>query len=162
MKTILACVDFSEVTSPVLETAAAMGAAFGAKVYLLNIVETRLVPADFTVPTTTPTYLYEVRAARTRLNELRESLSSHGLEAATDLVETHARPAEQILDEARSCEADLIILGSHGHGAVYRLVMGSTAEAVVRGASCPVLLVPSRRAGEASKREKKEVAATKA
>jgi nucleotide-binding universal stress UspA family protein len=50
-------------------------------------------------------------------------------------------PAREILDAARSWEADLVVIGSQGHGHFEQFVLGSVANAVVRGAHCPVLLV---------------------
>lgn len=48
-------------------------------------------------------------------------------------------PVVQILALARDCQADLIVMGTHGHSAMHGLLMGSVAEKVVRGAACPVL-----------------------
>jgi nucleotide-binding universal stress UspA family protein len=49
--------------------------------------------------------------------------------------------AQEILQMAARIDADLIFVGSHGHRGLQRLLLGSTAERVVRGASCPVLVV---------------------
>ena len=48
---------------------------------------------------------------------------------------------EVLLDAARA--ADLLVLGSHGHGRIFHAVLGSVADACVRGATCPVLIVPA-------------------
>jgi nucleotide-binding universal stress UspA family protein len=56
----------------------------------------------------------------------------------------HARigkPAQEILDLSKELGADLILIGTHGFTGVERLIMGSTAERVVREAGCPVLVV---------------------
>lgn len=56
----------------------------------------------------------------------------------------HARigePVKEILDVAREIGADMIVLGSHGRGAMGRLLIGSVSEAVLHGAECPVLVV---------------------
>jgi nucleotide-binding universal stress UspA family protein len=47
---------------------------------------------------------------------------------------------EVLLDCAEG--ADLLVLGSHGHGRLYHAVLGSVAEACVRGGICPVVIVP--------------------
>jgi nucleotide-binding universal stress UspA family protein len=51
------------------------------------------------------------------------------------------KPADKIVDAAKDWPADLIVLGSHGRGGVSRLVLGSVAEAVMRHAPCPLLIV---------------------
>ena len=60
----------------------------------------------------------------------------------------HARigkPAQEILELAEDVGADLVLVGTHGYTGVQRLVMGSTAEQVVRTAGCPVLVVRAKR-----------------
>lgn len=51
------------------------------------------------------------------------------------------KPADELLATAREWNADLIVIGTHGRSGVSRLVMGSTAESVLRRATCPVLIV---------------------
>jgi nucleotide-binding universal stress UspA family protein len=67
-----------------------------------------------------------------------------GVEARTLLVEAKGRTiAEAILDQARKLRADVIVLGTHGRRGLRRVLMGSDAEAVLREARIPVLLVRS-------------------
>ena len=51
------------------------------------------------------------------------------------------KPAAEIVKGAKDWRADLIVIGSHGRGRVERLLLGSVAEAVMRHATCPVLVV---------------------
>ncbi len=51
------------------------------------------------------------------------------------------KPAAEVVKAARDWPADLIVVGSHGRGGVERLLLGSVAEAVMRHAACPVLVV---------------------
>lgn len=55
-------------------------------------------------------------------------------------VEVHAQPARAILDVAREVDADLIALSTHGHGALKRVLIGSVADKVIRGAAVPTLV----------------------
>ena len=50
-------------------------------------------------------------------------------------------PATAILEVARENSADLIVIGTHGRKGLLRILMGSVAESVLRGATCPVLVV---------------------
>jgi nucleotide-binding universal stress UspA family protein len=52
----------------------------------------------------------------------------------------HGRPASSIVDEAAEMEADLVVVGSRGHGTIATMVLGSTASEVVDHAPCPVLV----------------------
>jgi nucleotide-binding universal stress UspA family protein len=51
---------------------------------------------------------------------------------------------ETIVEQADQTLADMIVIGSHGHGALFRMVLGSVSEGVVRQTDCPVLVVPIR------------------
>jgi nucleotide-binding universal stress UspA family protein len=67
-------------------------------------------------------------------------------------------PAEQLLEA--TCDTDLLVLGSHGRGAMGRLIMGSVCDAVVRAAACPVLVIPPDVAGKEAPVERAAVAVT--
>ena len=49
-----------------------------------------------------------------------------------------------IIEQSSRLDADLIVIGSHGHGSVYKTLVGSVSEGVIRKANCPVLIVPHR------------------
>jgi nucleotide-binding universal stress UspA family protein len=62
----------------------------------------------------------------------------------SDRVRIHVRvgtPMEQIVELARTTEADLLVVGTHGRTGIRRLILGSVAEAVVARAPCSVLVV---------------------
>ena len=52
---------------------------------------------------------------------------------------------ETIIEEAGRLKVDMIVVGSHGHGAMYQLLVGSVSEGVLHRATCPVLVVPARK-----------------
>ena len=70
---------------------------------------------------------------------------AHGDEV-TDVV--YGRPLDAILTYAEAQACDVIVMGTHGRGGVIRLALGSTTDAVMRGADRPVLVVPARAPGE--------------
>jgi nucleotide-binding universal stress UspA family protein len=80
------------------------------------------------------------RQARQRLAELLVDNDSPPLQTEP-IVLTASAPAPAIVDYATSADIDLIVVGTHGRGAVVHLLMGSVAERVVRIAHCPVLAV---------------------
>jgi len=55
-------------------------------------------------------------------------------------VESHEQPARAILDDAETNAVDLIAVATQGRGGVKRLLLGSVADKVVRGAATPVLV----------------------
>lgn len=84
--------------------------------------------------------------ARSYVREVGDRLREHGADVSTTVcVGTH--PAREILVEAESMQADLVVVSTHARGQVGRLVLGSVADKVLRGASTPVLLDPIREPG---------------
>ena len=80
-------------------------------------------------------------AGTDRLRELAARCGKRGVE--TETVHRVGLPVDEIL--ARAKKADYIVMGSHGHGAVYDLLVGSTTHGVLKQAPCPVVIVPPAR-----------------
>jgi nucleotide-binding universal stress UspA family protein len=74
---------------------------------------------------------------RTRLNEaIPDSVRTY---CAVDTVFATGKPYREILRVAEEQNADLLVIGIHGRGAIDRFLFGSTAQHLVRQAPCPVL-----------------------
>jgi nucleotide-binding universal stress UspA family protein len=135
IRTILHPTDFSERAGYALHLAAALARDYGARLVVLHVVTPPTVVYGEAVVPVSPE---ELRApAREQLDRLR--LPRPDVRAERRLEEGEA--VEEILRVARDIGADLIVLGTHGRTGLGRLLMGSTAETVVRKASCPVLTV---------------------
>jgi nucleotide-binding universal stress UspA family protein len=80
------------------------------------------------------------RDAQAALERVEAAAREAGLQIESRMEEGR-RPDEVILEVAKSCEADLIVLGSHGRTGLSRLLMGSVSERVLGNAQCPVLVV---------------------
>jgi nucleotide-binding universal stress UspA family protein len=78
-----------------------------------------------------------------QIQEIAKRLREEGLEATALLV--HGPTVEYILKEASELDVDMIVVGSHGRGAVYQLLVGSVSEGLLRKSRCPVLVVPTRK-----------------
>ena len=144
MKTILLPVDFSNVTTRLIETARTFAAAFGSRVVLLNVAEPEpdFVGFEAGPPTVRINVARDFKAERQRLDELKTQLVSSGGEVVA--LHIQGPTVEKILHEAEEQHAELIIMGSHGHGALYELLVGGVTQGVIKGAACPVLVVPAK------------------
>lgn len=141
---ILAAVDFSAVTGDVLATLRRIGAAMPVKVRLVHVAPP---DPDFVGYGAGPDVVRgQVAAERKswhqKLQQHAEELRSAGVETTALLLQ--GATVATLVAEAEKLSAGLIVLGSHGHGAVYDLLVGSVAEGVVRKSRVPVLLVPAR------------------
>lgn len=146
MRTILVPIDFSEVTERVVETAGNLAKAFSGKICLLHVAapDPAFVGWDPGPDVVRHQRATDLRDEHRRIQDLADDLRGRGLDAQALLVQ--GSTADMILERAAKLEADLIVLGSHGHGALYRALLGSISEAVVRKATCPVLIIPVREA----------------
>jgi nucleotide-binding universal stress UspA family protein len=148
MKIILAALDFSAVGTAVIEQAARLAEGFGAKLWLVHVAapDPDFVGYDAGPPNVRDQVAHELRDAHRRVQDAANGLRARGLDAAA--LQVQGPTADTIVSEAERLGADVIILGSHGHGALHRALLGSVSEGVLRSAACPVLIVPAPRATE--------------
>jgi nucleotide-binding universal stress UspA family protein len=144
MNTILVPIDFSDVTDRVVDQACAMAKALGSKLVLLHISEpdpdfVGFEPGPLVVRTAVAR---DFKAEHQRLDELKAKAGSSGLEVAA--IHLQGPLVEKILNHATEHGADMIVMGSHGHGSFYELLVGSVTSGVLRDARCPVLVVPAK------------------
>jgi len=74
---------------------------------------------------------------------LADAAARAGPDVSVTVAGAGGDPAEQILLYATGHSIDLIVVGTHGRTGASRVLLGSVAERVVRGARCPVLVVPA-------------------
>ena len=140
IKNILVPVDFSDYSKQALQYAVPLAEKLGAVVTLLHVVEPRIYPENLVLP-------LEAEDVNSRLmkdgQDMLESLRREELDADVTSVSmvTLGKPFQQIIDTAKSMHADLIIIATHGYTGLKHVLLGSTAERVVRHAPCPVLTV---------------------
>ena len=82
---------------------------------------------------------YHADEAAKVLQPIERFLARHPITSSTTWAV--GMPAEEIVDAAARIHADLIVMGTHGHGVIGRALMGSVAQHVVTGSRVPVLLV---------------------
>ena len=144
MKTIVALIDFSDVTAKVLEQAQKSAQLSGARVILMHVVPKEPVVVDFGL--VSPTILKRpseeaIKADHEKLLGFRDSLVQAGVHAvAEQLLEGGV---DKILEDSRRWDAEMIILGSHHHSPLYNLFIGSFTKDISKKAHCPVLVVPA-------------------
>jgi nucleotide-binding universal stress UspA family protein len=138
---ILVPTDFSEASQPALRYAAALARPCGGEVTCMHVIEPPPYP-EFGyahVPTKEAALR---REAIKKLDVCCHDLSQAGIK--THSVLRNGSAFREIAEQVREHGADLILIGTHGRGAVAHALFGSTAERVVRHAPCPVLVVRER------------------
>ena len=143
LRQILLPTDFSGCANYAFPYAAAIARATQARIVCLHVVEP-VVPAVGYSGLADPMPLADMSeqledSAERELPRLTDCEELKGLEVEEVIV--HGDAAAEIVRVAGEQEADLIVISSHGRTGLGRMIFGSTAEAVVRHASCPVLVV---------------------
>ena len=149
MKTVLAPIDFSSVTNAVVDEAAALAKAFHGRVVLLTVIQPPVVVTEYASWMDNIgeiTAAGEKHAAR-EIAKLEERLAAECV--STESVQLVGAPVAHIVQQAESLGADYIVMGSHGHKALYDLLVGSTTHGVLLGARCPVIIIPAARTAAA-------------
>ena len=146
IQTILVPVDFSDCSSEVVERASELARGLGAKLRLLYVVEP---PDGIALDTPLKTgqngdhnktvIEYLTGDAEARFPPYFEQ--THDI--ATETMVRIGPAGDTILDSADEIHADLIVMGTHGRTGLAHLLLGSVAEQVLRGATCPVFTVRS-------------------
>jgi nucleotide-binding universal stress UspA family protein len=144
MELLLVPIDFSAGTEKVLATALQLAKATGAAIRLLHVAppDPDFVPYDAGPAVVRDQVAHELRAEHRSLQLAAAELNAGGIKTSARMV--MGPFVETIVEQADQTLADMIVIGSHGHGALFRMVLGSVSEGVVRQTDCPVLVVPIR------------------
>lgn len=143
MKTIVAALDFSPVSADVLAQAADVAQAFKAALYLLHVAAPDpdfigYEPGPQTVRSSVAAELHDVHR---RLQDHAAELRRRGIDCTALLIQ--GSTPETIVREGERLDADLLVLGSHGHGLLRRALLGSVTEHVLHHAKRPLLILPA-------------------
>lgn len=143
IRSILLPTDFSECGNYALPFAASLARKFGAAMICVHVIEP-MVPSVGYSGMTEPLPITDITdqledSAESELPKIAEREECAGLEVEELIV--HGEAAAEIVRVAKERNVDLIVVSSHGRTGLGRILFGSTAEAVVRHASCPVLVV---------------------
>ena len=140
---LLVAVDLSESSRTVIDHARSLAAAYPGKIWLVHVAPPE---PDFVGYRVGPQSVRDglaqhVHKDHRQLQHWAEDLRSSGLDCTALLVQGPL--ASTILSEANRLDVQVIVVGSHGQGAVHRLFVGSTSEAILRAATVPVFVVPT-------------------
>ena len=145
---ILVALDGSEFAEQVLPHVEALATTFGSVVTLLRATTpdqslihptAQMMPASGPITDPIPIAEAERCAAAMYLADVAQQLSNRNFTVAYEVVPGSA--GDVIVQVAGRLQADLIAMTTHGQGRLGRLVFGSVADAVLRRAPCPILLV---------------------
>lgn len=146
IKTILVATDFQPASDNALRYGRALAGRFGARLHVFHVTTNfYLAAASAYGYSGVPLNVHQdIEAAALKQTErlLTDEERQTGQAIATTV--SASSPAAAIVDYATRHDIDLLVLGTHGRGALSHILMGSVARQVVRTAPCPVLIVRDR------------------
>lgn len=144
MRQIIAAIDFSPVSDEVINHAVKIAQAFSAPLVLLHVASTDMgfVGLEAGPKSVRNGIAHELRHEHRELQQKAKDLRDQGIDATALLVE--GPTVDMILKKVEHLNADLLVLGSHGHGEIHHILVGSISEGVLHKAVIPILIVPAR------------------
>ena len=141
MKTILAPVDFSPASEGVIAQAAAMARAMSGRVVLLTVIQPPVVMTEYAplLADIAEVTAAGEKSASSKLANIERDWAEEGI--PSESVQFVGAPSPHIVSQAENLDADYIVMGSHGAGALISALMGSVARDVINQAPCPVTVV---------------------
>ncbi len=137
-KQLLLTLDTSEVAEQAIDHAIAIVKAFDAQFHIISVVPVHDLD-DEDDGTAGRDWDGEISNTEDYLQSVQTALAAQSIDAELEI--RRGDVAEEILIFAGKCDADMIIMATHGRAKLGRWVYGSVADAVLRGADCPVLVV---------------------
>jgi nucleotide-binding universal stress UspA family protein len=137
---LLLATDLSEASASATDEAFALAARLGARLLVVSVID----PGSLLLPG--GRFRARVDQVRAQREVQAQALVERGREDGVEvsfLVWT-GDPGDMIVEAAEAERVDMVLVGSHGRGAVGRFFLGSVSEHVVRHAPCPVLVVRPR------------------
>ena len=146
-KNILYCTDFSANSRAALPQAIDLARKYGARLHVLHVYQEPGHVAEFEV--SSDIKMDWIRVAHLMGTEMEKKLQELCQEVSRELGSCQSRmlrgkPEAEILRYAKEAGIDLIVMASHGLTGVEHALFGSTAERVLRGSPCQVLIVKTR------------------
>ena len=150
---LLVGVDLSESTEKIVKKAEEIAKALSAKVWLMHVAkpepsdlygagyESDSIGLEMDAQTFRDSLAKRYHREHRQLQEIAGRLRNAGLDTTALLVQ--GATVETILKEASKLDVEMIIVGSHGRGAMYQLLMGSVCEGVIRKSKCQILVIPT-------------------
>ncbi|MGR8932524.1 MAG: universal stress protein [Gammaproteobacteria bacterium] len=142
---ILVCIDLSESTDVVVQKAYELAKFSSAKVWILFVAEPEPDFVGFDVgPRSERDFLAtKFHGEHRKIQEIADRFREDSIDATALMFQ--GATVETIVKQASKIKSDIIVVGSHGKGLAYQLIVGSVSEQIIQRAECPIFVVPVRK-----------------
>lgn len=145
MKNILVPVDLSPFSNEIANEAANFARTVGGKLTLLHVVS---LDVGFIIGDIGFQYLPELEKTTLeedakQLHAIQESIAQQGIEV--NAIVKQGIPVDTIVEQSKELGADVIVIGSKGHGTLYEAFVGSVCRDVIKNSEIPVYVIPNQK-----------------
>ena len=142
---LLVAVDLSGSTQIIVDKVEEITKDYPARIWILHNAEPEPDVVEFKIDplAARETLAKKFHAEHRQIQDIAERLRDKGLDATALLV--HGPTVDMILKEAADLDVDMVVVGTHGQGAMHALLMGSVAKEILRKSPYPVLVIPTHK-----------------
>ncbi len=142
---LLVAIDFSEITKLVLEKVEEIALKTSAKVWLIHVAQPDpdFIGYDVGPDSERKFMATKFRDHHVKIQEMSNVLKKKGIDITPLLVQ--GPTIETIIDEAEKLNVDMIIVGSHGHGTMFHILVGSISKGLINKSPIPLLIIPAKK-----------------
>jgi nucleotide-binding universal stress UspA family protein len=142
IKKILVTTDFSDLSTDITSQAADLARVYKAEVFVVHVIPPSPVysGSEISPPVILDYSAEEWHREQRDLDAIVDFLVKKGINASNILVSGPI--ASTIYDKAIQLDVDLIIVGAHSHGFLYRAFIGSVSEELLKDPPCPIMVIP--------------------
>jgi len=142
---LLVAIDFSEITKLILEKVEQIAVKTNAKIWMIHVAQP---DPDFIGYDVGPESERDFMASKFRkqhfeIQRLSEGMIKKGINITPLLVQ--GPTIETIIEEGKKLEVDMIVTGSHGHGTMFHIIVGSTSKGLLNKSPIPLLIIPAKK-----------------
>jgi nucleotide-binding universal stress UspA family protein len=141
IRNIVVPTDFSALSQAAAARAVTLARLDAASIHLVHAVRFPLLATPHEVSVPAAVWEGVRRAAQERLEAARKALEAKGVSTVTAEIPDSGDAAQAIAAAVEAYAADLVVMGTHGHGGLKHAFLGSVAERTLRSVDCPVLAV---------------------
>ncbi|NSL90114.1 universal stress protein [Chitinophaga sp. Mgbs1] len=139
MSEIMIAVDLSPFSESVISTGVELAGQMNAVVTLFTVVE---IGMGLGLPEAGPVFTDDIPARVREAEEILQTYKRKYPDASIGITVTTGNPKNETLDRAHNGSTSILVVGTHGRTGLNHMLVGSTAEYIIRHARIPVLVVP--------------------
>lgn len=141
ISSIVVPTDFSPLSAAAIERAIDLARLNGASIHLIHALRSPVVATSYEVALPVSVLESVREGAEAQLARSREEIEAKGISNVTAEVALSGEVSDAVDDAIHKHDADLVVMGSHGHSGIKRAFLGSVAERVLRSSTKPVMVV---------------------